>query len=513
MNTERSMSFSRGKGKLTHNDREMIAPNVDTERTPNNVVLVNQSLPDAYNEVFGASQADYNAKQKRKDRKIDDYFEKLFGVSAEDTRATEILTNDNKQQSFYEWVIGIGSAYDTAIVDWETESGKPISANPQAAKLATECLREYIEGNESIGVPSFAERNPNFYVFQAFIHLDEKTPHLHFDAIPYSDGYKRGMTRQQGIAKALEAMGYGIGETAIAQWQEKERAVLRKISESHGFKIRDEQKSRGYTVLTRQYGEYKENELALEEQQAQIEERKEEIEMLRGQAEQHRKQLQETIEKMQERESRLQQQALAYEFEPKGKFELQSHYNARKELHEVQVGLKHAGAEQARREQNFASENEAFEEYKRREQQKLSEEAERLALIEKTLDEEIEYRAAEIAGEIAKKEIKDAEEKIRSLRISNDFSSSRIKNLEKELSEERNERYEYITSKPTSESILNRNIDSKWHLYKDKLRGDYVIFSDYGDILGSIEARLDDADDFQSYDNIDPPQIYRGRGR
>lgn len=112
----RSISFSRGKGKLTHTDRTFISPNVDPSRTKNNIVLVNKNLSDAYTEIFGEAHAAYNAKQKRKDRKISDYFCKLFGVSADDKSATEVLTNPNKQQSFYEWVIGVGTAYDTGIV-------------------------------------------------------------------------------------------------------------------------------------------------------------------------------------------------------------------------------------------------------------------------------------------------------------------------------------------------------------------------------------------------------------
>ncbi len=275
---DRSISFSRGKGKYTHTNREMISDNVDRDRIQNNIIIKSQSLSEAYTEIFGKSQTEFNEKQKRKDRKIDDYFCKLFGVSADSKEATEVIKNDNKQQSFYEWVIGVGSAYDTALVDWKNTKGDLIKANPEAAQLAAECLTEYITGNAEADVKSFEERNPNFHICQAIVHMDEKTPHMHLDVVPFSDGYKKGMSRQQGIAKALEAMDYGTGETAIAKWQESERAVFREICERHGFTIRDEQKSRGYTVLTRQYAEYKENELALEQQQELIEGQQELIE-------------------------------------------------------------------------------------------------------------------------------------------------------------------------------------------------------------------------------------------
>lgn len=267
---KRSLSYSQGGGYLPHTDRTIQPSNADPDRTKNNIVLVNESLSEAYEKIFGEAQAEYNAKQKRSDRKIDDYFCKLFGVSANDKSAKAILQNDNKQKSFYEYVIGIGGSYDTGLTTWENELGEMVKANPKAAQLAADCLREYITGNEAAGVPSYEERNPNFHLVKAIIHMDEKTPHLHTDLVPFCDGFKKGMSRQQGIAKALEAMGYGTGKTAIADWQEAERKVLREICERHGFTIRDEEKSRGFTVLSRQYGEFHENELLLEKQEQEM---------------------------------------------------------------------------------------------------------------------------------------------------------------------------------------------------------------------------------------------------
>ena len=134
-------------------------------------------------------------------------------------------------------------------------------------------------------------------------------------------------------------------------------------------------------------------------------------------------------------------------------------------------------------------------------------------MIEENLDEEIETRAEIIAWKIAKKKQQESEEEAEKLLANNEYLDKRVKTLETELSLERSERYEYITSKPTSESLLSSHNDDKWHLYRDNLRGDYVIFSSFRDLLGSIEARLDNADDFQNYDNIDPPQLHRSRGR
>ena len=183
----RRISYARGKGKLRHNNREIISPNVDRARIGDNITLKRQSLADAYEEIFGDAVAEYNAKQKRADRKISDYFEKLFGVKADEMRADTVLQDKDKRQSFYEYVVGVGRMEDTGY-----------ASNPDAAKVSVECLKEYMAG--------FTARNPQSHVFNAVIHQDEATPHLHYDMIPYADGMKKGMTRQQGINKALEQM-------------------------------------------------------------------------------------------------------------------------------------------------------------------------------------------------------------------------------------------------------------------------------------------------------------------
>lgn len=230
----RHISYARGKGKLRHNNREMISPNVDKARIKDNIELKRQSLADAYEEIFGGAMAEYNAKQRRSDRKIADYFEKLFGTKADTMRADTVIKNDNKQQSFYEYVVGVGTMHDTGY-----------ASSPEAAKVAVECLREYMAG--------FGERNPQLHVFNAVIHQDEATPHLHYDIIPFAEGFKKGMTRQQGLNKALEQMGYGTGKAAIANFTQSERKVFREICEAHGVEIAEETKGRGHTYTCEEY--------------------------------------------------------------------------------------------------------------------------------------------------------------------------------------------------------------------------------------------------------------------
>lgn len=240
----RRISLSKGRGKLGHNNRDFLTPNVDKDRVKNNIIIKQQDIGVAYEQIFGEARKAYNAKQTRKSRQIEDYYEKLFGKPTD-----EIVKggNRNSQYSFYEFVIGIGDKNDTGF-----------ATNPEMAAVAVECLKEYYYGNPEHGVKSFEERNPNFHLLNGVIHCDEATPHGHTDFIPYSDGYEKGMTRQQGIARALEKMGYGADKQSINRWRKAERQVLREICERHGIEVAEEQKGRGVTLTTEEYKEYAE---------------------------------------------------------------------------------------------------------------------------------------------------------------------------------------------------------------------------------------------------------------
>lgn len=116
------------------------------------------------------------------------------------------------------------------------------------AEIAITCLREYME--------NFQKRNPNFYVFNAVLHLDEATPHLHIDYIPVGH-FDRGLDTRNAMAKALEEMGYGKGANAINRWRLSEWEVLRQICTAHDIEISEPKKSRGYSYTVQEYGEHK----------------------------------------------------------------------------------------------------------------------------------------------------------------------------------------------------------------------------------------------------------------
>ncbi len=229
MNTK-TISMCQGKGSLSHNNREFSAKNIDPFRTADNIVFVQQDLGKTYHQIFGEAIERYNAHQKRNDRKISDYFEHLFNRQPNKS----VITGTNKQKSFYEDLVQIGTKDDTGV-------GSP------DAEIAKECLQKYIGG--------FQKRNPNFYIFNAVMHLDEATPHLHIDNVPVGH-FDSGLDTRNAMAKALEEMGYGKGANAINRWRLAEWEVLHQICTNHGIEISEPKKSRGYSYTVQEYGEH-----------------------------------------------------------------------------------------------------------------------------------------------------------------------------------------------------------------------------------------------------------------
>ena len=211
----KTISFVKGKGSLNHNNREFIHDNVDEERIAWNRIYKQENIKEAYDICFGQALAEYNAKQKRKDRIKSDYME-------------EIKHSGNKEKVFYENVVQIGKMDDTSVVD---ENGELT----ESAKKAIEVLDIYAK--------TFQERNPNLYVFNSVMHLDEATPHLHIDYIPVAHGYKNGLHTRNSLTKAFQEMGFekatGKRENETMAWQKRERTYLKELCEERGIEIEE----------------------------------------------------------------------------------------------------------------------------------------------------------------------------------------------------------------------------------------------------------------------------------
>ena len=198
---KRTISAMRGKGSLTHNRRDFIAENVDSSRTPLNVEYRNEDIRAVYHELFDDALARYNEKQTRKDRVIDDYYEKI--------------RMGKQEKLFEELIIQIGNKDD-------------MNASSENGQLARQMLDEYMQ--------SFQQRNLTLRVFSAHLHMDEATPHLHIDFIPFTTGSKRGLETRVSLKKALEALGFAGGtksHTELNQWIEAEKQALASIMARH----------------------------------------------------------------------------------------------------------------------------------------------------------------------------------------------------------------------------------------------------------------------------------------
>ena len=198
---KRTISAMRGKGSLSHNSRQFIAENVDSSRTPLNVKYRNEDIRTVYHELFDDALARYNEKQTRRDRVIDDYYEKI--------------RTGKQEKPFEELIIQIGNKDD-------------MNASSENGQLARQMLDEYMQ--------SFQQRNPTLRVFSAHLHMDEATPHLHIDFIPFTTGSKRGLETRVSLKKALEALGFTGGtksHTELNQWIESEKQALASIMARH----------------------------------------------------------------------------------------------------------------------------------------------------------------------------------------------------------------------------------------------------------------------------------------
>ena len=199
---DRTISAMIGKGSVNHNTRAFTAKNVDKNRSADNVEFCQEDIKQVYHKLFDEALERYNAKQKRKDRMIDNYYEKI--------------RRGKQEKLFHEVIFQIGNKDDT-------------NAKSEDGLLAKRILTEFMD--------EFQARNPNLYVFSAHLHMDEETPHLHIDFVPYITGSKRGLDTRESLKSALAAEGFAggtRGATELNQWIASEKQELATVMERYG---------------------------------------------------------------------------------------------------------------------------------------------------------------------------------------------------------------------------------------------------------------------------------------
>ncbi|HIZ53805.1 MAG TPA: plasmid recombination protein [Candidatus Enterococcus avicola] len=201
-----SLKKATNKTNIKHNNRTMSEkekernPHIDESRSDENKYLVQKDLKELYQEEFGGALEDYNAKQKRNDRKIDDYYKHI-----ESSKKTSL------QQ---EMIVQVGDSNDFF--------------NSADYEKGNEILLEWFE--------KFEERNPNLKVYNAVIHNDEASPHLHLNFVPVASEYKRGLEKQVSFDKAITQQDSTLDKTRpFDDWREKEVQLLEKLLVERGI--------------------------------------------------------------------------------------------------------------------------------------------------------------------------------------------------------------------------------------------------------------------------------------
>ncbi|EJQ54791.1 plasmid recombination protein [Bacillus mycoides] len=233
-----SISFNQShQSSLSHNNRENIYgnPGIDPSRLDENIYFVQKDIRSVYKDVFQDVVDNYNVKQKRNDRKIQDYYDKIH--------------KNEKTHEQRELVVAVGEGKD----------------DPKYREAKKEALKEYAE--------AFQGRNPNLAVYNMVLHDDEANPHLHINYVPHFES-SRGLTRRVGMDRALQQQGVqGKGTELIANWRQLETAYIESLAKKHIPEFERANVGSHKYMKVRQYKEYAEAVSNIENQFTEISKR------------------------------------------------------------------------------------------------------------------------------------------------------------------------------------------------------------------------------------------------
>lgn len=263
---------------IRHNNRELTKKefrsdahkHIQREKSKYNIQIVKRDIKDVYHELFDDALNAYNAKQKRKDRKIDDYYKHVQKSKNLDLQREFIVTVGNK-------------------ADWERLSF-------EEKQEVGEALERYVR--------DFNERHDNMTIYNAIVHLDESgAPHAHFNVIPTATGYKNGLAVQPSFRKALEQEGFGpSGKEQFKAFRNAEIHRLHQFVHEIGI-----DRKAGQTNDIRDMREYKD---AME----YIENRKSsQIVKMQREEQAHEEKMHELNERLRQQEEKIQKRDEAFE--------------------------------------------------------------------------------------------------------------------------------------------------------------------------------------------------------
>lgn len=174
-----SCSCTWGDGNINHNFNKKSRSrqeHIDKTRIDDNIILKEiseKTIEQEFNKIFAEDVKEYNEKQKRNDRKIISYYQKV--------------KNDKKIRApFREVIYQVGN--------------KDNSKDPEIREKMINVLIKFYD--------EFESNYPRLKIIGGAIHLDEACPHLHLDVVPYAEGNKKGMKHKVSFEKAIEQMGF-----------------------------------------------------------------------------------------------------------------------------------------------------------------------------------------------------------------------------------------------------------------------------------------------------------------
>lgn len=207
-----SVRMEKSMTNLRHNNRNLTDEeykqpaheHIIRERTKDNIVIKHSTIQEAYEEVFGEAVEAYNAKQKRQDRKIEDYYLHVYHSKTLDLQR--------------EMIIGLGNKEDWDKLGYEKKK--------EAGQLIKEVIEDFIK-----------DKKDHIHVYNAVIHLDEAgAPHAHINFIPLAHNYKNGLSTQPSWTKSLAQMGYkGKGRKPFMAFRETEVERIGRIAKKYGI--------------------------------------------------------------------------------------------------------------------------------------------------------------------------------------------------------------------------------------------------------------------------------------
>lgn len=151
-------------GKVNHHNLRLYDNKQELIKTIKGSNDIVKDVKELYLDLFDEARVEYNNKQTRDDRKIDNYFNKI--------------SNDTKHDLACEIVIELGD-----MVYWDDKSLEYKYQMTQVFEQQIEDLKEIV---------------PDFYIANATIHFDEHSPHMHIVGVPVKENCNTGLLRQVG---------------------------------------------------------------------------------------------------------------------------------------------------------------------------------------------------------------------------------------------------------------------------------------------------------------------------